>query len=275
MFGVASIFILGGFFVWQKMDASTSLARYAWERYHAAHIALALDKTDVNLANQIGSYYFGNQAKVQTNGENPYDLSLAKQAFSVAIAINPSLSLAHYMRARIEFIQKDSSQALADLNTELLLFPENKRVLYMRGLVYLYGEFPNNLEHAESDFREFSAWAPSEWAGYNDLAFTLAKEKKYAEATKVLKEGIKKAVGGNKNPWLYDALGVMKLNQNNYEDALSYLIKAQTLADSLTEADWRRAYPGNNPAFAKDGIEAMKVGIAKNIVTAYAALKKQ
>ena len=180
------------------------------------------------------------------------------------------------MRARIEFIQSNFDAALADLDAELALYPENKRTLYMRGLTYAYRGFPGDLVLAEQDFRDFVAWTPREWAGYNDLAFVLAKEKKYADAAEVLKEGITKADGGEENPWLWTALGVIQLNLDKPAEAVDSFIKAQTFSESLTLTDWQRAYPGNNPSprFIESGVVAMKVGIAKNLIAAYAVLKK-
>lgn len=261
---------------WFFTPIPTFVARYAWEHYHAGTLALALDRSDADLALSIGSYYFGNQSAIGVMKERPYDLSFAKGAAEKAIAINSSIALAHYMRARIEFVQADFNAALRDLDTELSLYPENKRTLYMRGLTYAYRGLYGDLSLAEKDFKGFIAWSPREWAGYNDLAYVLAKEKKYTDAAVVLKEGIAKAEKGSKNPWLWDALGVMELNLNEPSLAISSLTKAQTFAASLTETDWERAYPGNNSSSssAKSGIEAMKNGIARNLVTAYAALKK-
>lgn len=260
--------------IWLLTPVPTLVARSVWKQYHGGALALMLDRTDARLAIEIGEYYFGNQAAIGTAGARPYDLPLAEKAFGKAIKINPSVPVAHYMRARVEFVRADFDSALADLNSELALFPENKRTLYMRGLTYAYRGLPGDLLLAEQDFREFTTWASREWAGYNDLAFVLAKEKKYSEAAKVLKEAIAKAEGGATNPWLWDALGVMELNINNPVQAVSALTKAQKYAAMLTETDWQRAYPGNNPTMAAQGIGFIQGGIAKNILKAYATLSK-
>lgn len=260
--------------VWFYTPAPTSVARFVWGQYHAGEIALVLDRTDANLAFAIGDYYFGNQSTISKANKRPYDLPFAEKAFGKARAIDPSVRLAHYMLARIEFVHADFNTALINLDTELSLYPENKRTLYMRALAYAYRDLPGDLLLAEQDFREFIVWAPREWAGYNDLAFVLAKEKKYLDAAKVLKEGIAKAEDGATNLWLWDALGVMELNLNNPAQAVSALIKAQNYAVVLTEIDWQRAYPGNNPSMAPQGIEAIRRGILKNILKAYAALGK-
>jgi len=264
--------VLGLVAVWFYTLVPTMAARYVWERYHVGTLALMLDRTDASLAYNIGAYYFGNQSAIGGMGARPYDLVLAERAFTKTISLAPTHTLARYMRARIEFIHSDFDAALADLNAELALYPENKKTLYMRALVYTYRGLPGDLVFAEQDFRAFVAWAPREWAGYNDLAYVLAKEKRYAEAAAVLKEGIATADGGAENPWFWNTLGVMELNMQNPSAALAAFTKAQTFAAALTDADWQRAYPGNDPVRARDGIEAMQSGIERNKAAARDAL---
>ncbi|MFZ1075610.1 MAG: hypothetical protein WAN50_04525 [Minisyncoccia bacterium] len=260
--------------IWFYTPAPNAAARFVWDRYQQGNLALTLDRSDAPLAFEIGSYYFGNQAMIGISDARPYDLQTAARAFKEASAIAPTQPLAHYMLARIEFINSDFDAALDDLNAELALYPENKRTLYMRGLAYTYRGSPGDYAKAESDFRAFVAWAPTEWAGYNDLAFVLAKDKKYAEAVPVIQEGIARANGGATNPWLWDLLGVMQLNLNQPASALKSFLKAESLASMLTDTDWQRAYPGNNPSIAQSGLTAMQTGIEKNIVAARDALTK-
>lgn len=260
--------------VWFFTPLSTTAARYVWDEWRAGELALALDRSDANLAFAIGNHFFGNQAAIGTDDERPYALPLARRAFSRAVAIDSSLPLAHYMRARIEFIQSDFDAALADLATERALFPDNGRAMYMRGLTYAYRGLPGDLARAEQDFREFVAWAPREWAGYNDLAFVLAKDGQYARAATALKEGIERADDGAENPWLWNALGVMELNSGSPEEAVSALTKAQTFAAPLTDAAWQKAYPGNDPSIARAGIEAMQASIARNLMAARTEFEK-
>ncbi|MCX6790131.1 MAG: hypothetical protein NTV60_01235 [Candidatus Kaiserbacteria bacterium] len=259
--------------VWFYSPLPTVAARYVWEHYRAGSFALLLDRSDAGLALAIGDYYFGNDPTTSSR-EHPYDPSLAKKAAEKAIRINPSVEYAHYMRARVDFVQANFDESLTELNKEFSLFPDRKRTLYMRGLVYAYRGKERDLSLAEKDFQAFITWAPTEWAGYNDLAFVFAKEKKYDFAVTVLKEGIIKANGGATNPWLWNALGVMELNLNKPAPALASLIKAQRFATALTDVQWQRAYPGNNPLSAQAGLEAMQVGIARNVIKAYAALEK-
>ncbi len=260
--------------VWFYTPIPTTAARYAWERFHSPALALALNRTDADLAFSLGAYYFGNQSMIGAAGARPYELGKAEYAFKKALALAPTMPLAHYMLARIEFVHSNFTAALAELNEELSVNPAYTRALYMRALTYAYRGRPGDLSLAEADFRSFIAWAPGEWAGYNDLAYVLAKEKKYEEAATVLADGIAHADGGGTNPWLWNSLGVMELDLGKFSGAVSAFLKAQTLAASLTETDWQRAYPGNDPKLAAGGLEAMRSGIEKNLATARAALGK-
>jgi lipoprotein NlpI len=268
---VASVIGVAIGIVWFFTPLPTIAARYAWERFAAGSLALMLDRTDADLAYSIGVYYFGNQPKIGIVSIRPYDTALANRAFTRAIRIDPSLPLAHYMRSRLEFVYGQFDASIADLNDTLALNPDNKRPLYMRGLAYAYRGHAGDLALAEQDFRTFSAWAPTEWAGYNDLAYVIAKEGNYAAAEIILKEGIQKAKGGATNPWLWDALGVMEMSQHKYDAAIASLQNAQEFAQKLTETDWQLAYPGNDPALAKAGVQAIQDGIVRNLAKAYAA----
>ena len=260
---------------WFWTSVPDTAARYVWERYQDGSLALSLGRTDASLALQIGEYYFGNQAMLGVSGApRPYDLKTAGRAFKKASAINPLQPLAHYMLARIEFIGSDFDAALQDLNMELALNPEFKRTLYMRGLTFTYRGSGGDYARAESDFQEFIAWAPTEWAGYNDFAFVLGKDKKYSAAMAIAKEGIAKADGGATNPWLWDLLGVMQLNLNEPSSALASFLNARTYAASLSSVDWQRAYPGNSPSTSQSGVGAMQAGIGRNIIAARDALEK-
>ena len=119
----------------------------------------------------------------------------------------------HYQLARIAFVRSDFDTALREINAELAANPENLRSLYVRGLIYGYRGLLGDLALAESDFTRFTEWAPSEWAGYNDLAWILAKEGKYQEIETVMARALKNVPGGTENPWLWNMLGVARLNE--------------------------------------------------------------
>ena len=212
---------------------------------------------DAAEAMRLGNYYF--------NGAGGYDLEKSEGAFKKAVAIDNEILWGHYQLARVYFVKGEKDKALEEINKELEANPENLRSLYVRGLIY--GAM-GRLQEAESDFKNFTMWAPKEWAGYNDLAWILAKEGKYADAEKVAGEGIKEAIGGEENAWLWNSLGVAQLNLKKYNDAEKSFRKALKLARNMTENEWARAYPGNNPEESARGLDAFKIAVQANFNTA-------
>jgi len=239
--------------MWFLTPVPTVTARFFWDQYHMGELALAFDRTDAPLAFDIGNYTFG---------LGSYDLSLAEWAFRKAVSIDPGILYGHYQLARVLFVKGDLSQAAAEIDAELTYNPANLRALYVRGLIRAYNR---DLAGAASDFERFTEWAPSEWAGYNDLAWILGQERKYAEAKAVLERGFRNAAAAAENPWLWNNLGVQQLNLKEYKDAVASFSKAKTLAASLDERSWKSAYPGNDPSGSTGGIQAFQTAIEKNL----------
>ena len=246
---------VGAIMVVVFLFSADPLARIAWQKYRAPEIAITLDRTDAALAMQIGNYYFNGGA---------YDLEIAAHAYERANAIDPRVLWGHYQRARILFIKGDFSGAIEEINRELLANPSNLRSLYVRGLIYGYH---GDLDKAEDDFRSFTQWAPKEWAGYNDLAWILEKRGKYKAAKDAIAKAFVEIPQANNNPWLWNSLGVAELNLGNHADAHNAFKRAQTLANSLTEADFRKSYPGNAPAEAGSGLKVFRDAIMENLTT--------
>jgi predicted Zn-dependent protease len=260
------IAFVGGPLVWFASPWPTEAARYAWREWEAPALALALDRGDTELAMEIGNTYFG--AVIIGRREQRYDPALAKRAFEKALAIEPGILWGHYSLARIAFISGDSGTALAEIDAELAANPANLRSLYIRGLIYGYRALPGDLAKAEEDFTRFTQWAPSEWAGYNDLAWILAKEGKYEEVESVVATAFGKVPGGSENPWLLNMLGTARLNLGDRAGAVTAFTQALAYAQMLTEADWRTAYSGNSPASDEEGLEAFRASIKKNLAAA-------
>lgn len=237
-----------------------ALANFVWQKYRWPRTAILLDRNDTDLAMFIGNYYFNGVV-----GGGKYSPDIAKKAFEKAVRVNPKILWGHYQLARIYFVKGNFDKAIEEINKELKANPENLRSLYVRGLIYGYQNQAGDLGKAETDFLSFTQWAPKEWAGYNDLAWILEKEGKYEEARKTINLALKDALGAENNPWLWNALGVAELNLKKYSDAADSFKKAESLAKKLTLEEWRRSYPGNNPASAEEGLSAFLRAIKNNI----------
>ncbi|RJQ36647.1 hypothetical protein C4552_02005, partial [Candidatus Parcubacteria bacterium] len=185
-----------------------------------------------------------------------------KRSFQRAVNHEPTILWGHYQLARIYFVEGNYARALEEANLELEGNPENLRALYVRGLVHAYR---NELGQATDDFTRFTAWAPKEWAGYNDLAWVLSKAGQDEAARDTVLRALQEIPDASKNPWLWNALGVAELNLKQYPRAHAAFQNAQNLAAGLSEADWRRAYSGNHPAQAASGLAAFRAAIDENL----------
>jgi tetratricopeptide (TPR) repeat protein len=233
-----------------------SLSRFFWEELSSPLLALLLPHDDAPLVMEIGTYYFG---------IGVYDLFRAKHAFQKAVAIEPSILWGHYQLARILFVEGEWAKALEEINEELDQNPENLRSLYVRGLIYASMGY---IEDAVKDFEHFVLWAPTEWAGYNDLAWVLAKEGENEKVVAVIERAFEKVPGTKENPWLLNTLGVAYLNSKEYEKAHDLFAEAEHFADSLSLSAWSVAYPGNSPDSHASGLEAFRAAIEVNKETA-------
>ena len=216
-------------------------------------VFFAWERIDPKLEMQTGNYYFNGGA---------YDLEKAQGAFKRALQAEPKILWGHYQLARIYFVKGEKEKALKEINKELEANPANLRSLYVRGLIY---GSSGKLAEAEIDFKRFVVWFPSEWAGYNDLAWILAKEGKYKEAKEVLLESLKKAARAEENPWIWNSLGVAELNLGEYANARKSFTKAKESASMLPLKDWQDAYPGNNPVESERGLSDFKRAIEENL----------
>lgn len=259
----AAVFVLVVLFLFeQKRD---SLAHFLFERYQLVTIPLVLAEHDADIPFTIGNYYFGNTISADAPDEGHYNIAAAERAFEKMLDINPEALWGHYQLARIHFVRGDFSRALDEIVQELRHHPQNLRSLYVRGLIYAYRAEDGDTERAERDFAQFVLWAPSEWAGYNDLAWILGRQEKYEEAHRVLSRGLVEASGALENPWMWNNLGTIKLNLKRYDEALESFKRANELASTLTEHTWQRAYPGNSPSSNSERISEFKESILRNI----------
>lgn len=229
------------------------IARFVWQNYGSAYGARVLNRGDANLALEIGNYYFN------VGGKGKYDLKKADEYFRMAIAIDPNVPDAWHQRARIAFLKGDFKDALEKINTQISLHGDTFMAsYYIRGLIYGYdGQFDN----AILDFKKFISWDSRNWAAYNDLAWIYFQKGEYRKTGEVADWGLAMFP---QNPWLLTMKGVALLNDGHRADAGKILNQALVRAKALTAGDWERAYPGNDPAVAEEGLMAMIQAIEFN-----------
>ena len=146
-----------------------------------------------------------------------------------------------YLLARVYMAQQDTEAVIAAANVYLDVFPENKRMHYLRGLARGYEE---NFDQAIDDFQTFIGYAPNEWAGYLDLSWVYFQNGKMSQSQQVISDAIDRFPD---NAWLESAYSVILHNQGNEKVALYYAERALQHAQSVSAQDWRRAYSANDP----------------------------
>lgn len=233
--------------------AREPIGRFVWSTLGAPRIGLFLTK-DAELALEIGNYYFN------VYGDGIYDLNHARYYFEYALMLDSKVPDAWHQLARIDFLRGNYYDALDKINTQIVLHGDSFMAsYYIRGLIYGY---MGDLVHAKENFLKFKEWDPNNWAIHNDLAWIYFKMGEYTQAEREAREGLEWNQG---NAWLLTALGVALLNQSNHDEARTTLLAAQKAITRLTEQDWHKAYPGNNPAVAAKGIREMAEIAKKNL----------
>lgn len=201
---------------------------------------------------RLGNQFFG--------GTLPYDLRVADMVYQAALFIDPEVPLAWHQRARISFLQGDFDKALSQINTQLEFHGDSFMAsYYIRGLIYGYAK---NYPMAEKDFLYYLTKNPYSWAGSNDLAWIYFAQGKFEETRD---QTAKILIGQPDNPWILMSHAMSVYNLGDTKTALDELLRAKEEAEKLTEAQWSRAYPGNDPAIAPEGLAEFKETIEKNI----------
>ncbi len=241
-FAVAVVFIL---FIFQN-----NLTRLVWQYYGIAYPAYLLNRSDADLAMQIGNYYFNGGA---------YNLDKAEKSFKKALEIKEGILWGHYQLARIYFIKGDFIRALSEINKELGTNPSNQRSFDIRALINGYAK---NFPEAASDFEEFLKWKDKSWAAHNDLAWIYFQTGDYKKTEEIARRGLK---WNPDNPWLLNSLGIALLNLGDKSEARRALESALKQSEKLTPADWQNAYPGNSPLIAEEALKKMIENIKLNL----------
>lgn len=132
----------------------------------------------------------------------------------------------------------------------------------MKGLVEgAIGEY----DTAAEDYRTFlslTTFPKNGWAGFNDYAWVLLKGGKPNEALKAIDEGLTRYPD---NAWLLTLKTSTLYELSRFPEALESGKAAVIAADKLTEAEWRSAYPGNDPRTAQQGLDTIRRSSRENV----------
>jgi tetratricopeptide (TPR) repeat protein len=199
-----------------------------------------------------GNQFFG--------GSMPYNLAVADGFYRAALILDPHVPDAWHQRARIAFLGGDFATAKKYIDTQLALHGDSLMPsYYVRGLIEGYAR---DFGPAEKDYLTYLKWDRYNWAANNDLAWVYFSEGKFKEAALRLQGFVDT---GPKNPWLLTMHAMAVYNLGDNATAHKELLEARSALLGLTESDWIRSYPGNDPAIASAGLASFRKTIEDNI----------
>ena len=201
-----------------------------------------------------GEHYFA--------GDDTYDLERARSYYEEALKRDPELPAAWHQLARLDFLEGNFSEALAEINKQIELHGTTVAgSYYVRGLIHGYRK---EFAAAEQNFLTYKELHPNSWGVYNDLAWIYFQQGKYERAAEVAKQGL--ALRPN-NAWLLTSYGMALSNLGKKEEARPILEKALREAKKLSPEAWSRNNPGNDPRIAAEGLAQMTAIIEGNLHT--------
>ena len=205
------------------------------------------------------AYAYGD---IHLNPSRPadYDIDRAQYFFAKAAAYDPPLPFVYHQLARIAFIEGNLPKALTlidfQIDNEGDASPSS---YYVRGLIEgSEGDYAD----AEKDYAHFLELEPINWAGANDYAWVLLKDNKPQMADAAVQSVLPHFPN---NAWLLNTDSIALYEMGDATTAKERLDQAAAAAATLSPQDWSRAYPGNDPDIAAEGLAALKQAIQDNM----------
>ncbi|MCR4276067.1 MAG: hypothetical protein NUV90_01650 [Candidatus Parcubacteria bacterium] len=166
---------------------------------------------------------------------------------------------AHHQLSRTYFIQGRLGSALDEAKKELEIYPDDTATYYLLGLTYGY---MNREREAIDAFSAYIETHPGTWAGRNDKAWLQFRIGDIDGALQTI-EPI--ADTFRDTAWVQNTYCALLMNKERFADAERACLYAKEAVDTMTEKDWGRAYPGNDPRVYGTGLQAMRDSIEQNL----------
>jgi tetratricopeptide (TPR) repeat protein len=228
-------------------------------------VLFAVGRANDSYLNQAIAKKFFEKGQYYYNG-GEFNISEAQKWYYWANFFDTKFPLLHYQWARTYLVSGEFEKGIAEINKEIQNYPDNKRAYYVKGLLDSYAD---RNDEAVADFKEFIAWKPNGWAAYADLSWVYIKKEAYLDVIETTNQGLGYFP---QNPWLLSNQGLAHYRLGDYESAKEDLEKAKNLSEKLTPEEWKRAYPGNNPSGAEQGVSDVKAIISYNLMLSYMKL---
>lgn len=197
-----------------------------------------------------------------------YDIDRAAVLFDRVYAMNPNHPYVQHQRARVAFLRSDFSVALMRID-EAVEKGTTPSSYYMRGLIK---GFMGDYEGAAKDYEMYLRTDPKNWAAITDYSWVLIKAGKPLEGLVALDWGL---LYWPDNPWLLNTKATAHFDRGEYIKAKDAIMKAKSAVDSVTPDAWSRAYPGNDPLIAPQGVDVFRKSVEENMHRIDAALQRE
>ncbi len=189
-----------------------------------------------------------------------HDVERAHYFYRKAAELDDTYPYVYHQLARIEFLKNNQNTALLYINREIERHGANQpNSYYIRGLIEGYrGEY----EAAARDYEHFINTTPPNWAAINDYVWVLLKAERFSDAAEATAKGL---IHFPDSPWLLNSHAIALAELGDAKSAHPYARRAAEAVNKLTQIDWLRAYPGNDPNVASDGVAAFQVAVQQNL----------
>jgi len=209
---------------------------------------------DAHDAYTKGTQYF-DSANTST-----YGLDRASTYFESALSKDDATPFLYHQMARVAFLRGDfeTARSLIALELEMNTQPSPSS-FYISALVDAYrGDYASSADFYE----KYLVHDPHNWAAINDYAWVLLKAGKAREAAVLTARGLEE---NPSSPWLLNTAAIALYEIGSMEDARMMARLAAEASQHLEARDWTRAYPGNDPLIAAEGIDSFRSSVIHNM----------
>jgi len=243
----AALFVIVLIFGWQR------LAVFAEDAYESVAYSIA--------PSPERAFAYGERHFSAANGAQ-YDLDRAYHFFMLAAATDPTYPYLFHEIARISFLRGNFTLALTQIDFQIDMHSNSEpNSYYVRALIE---GFMGDYGMSAKDYEHFIQYDPNDWAAINDYAWVLLKAGRAQDATDATLYGL--GIFPD-NPWLLNSNAIALYEIGDMKDARSQAVKALDASETLTQAEWLHAYPGNDPKIAAAGIAAFQKATTENMHT--------
>ncbi|MBI5456762.1 tetratricopeptide repeat protein [Candidatus Kaiserbacteria bacterium] len=199
-----------------------------------------------------------------------YDMDRAVFFFKEAEKIDADYPYLQHQLARISFLKGDFANALRRIDREIENNPSpSLSSFYVRGLVK---GFAGDYLGAIPDYQKFLESEPANWAASNDLAWVYLKANRPSEALVAIDAALSANIG---NPWLLNSRATALFELGRLEEARDAARLSLYAVKGITKEDWLKAYPGNDPLIAPEGMHAFQSAVLANMHSILIAMEKE